>query len=125
MKFATRLSLLMLLAVGVTAATWSVRHFGLAKSLPEADSSVQSPEHLQLWFTQVPRDGSFTVRLVDGGGDLVQTEEAARNAEDPKLVEVEVGHTLDEGAYTVAWRGIGDDGHVVRGDFGFRVSAGN
>jgi methionine-rich copper-binding protein CopC len=30
---------------------------------------------------------------------------------------------LPAGGYTVAWRGIGDDGHVVRGDFTFSVTA--
>ena len=70
-------------------------------------------------------DGSVTIRLIDAGGDLVQTGDPVRNAEDPKLMEVAVDQMLDEGAYTVAWRGIGDDGHVVRNDFGFRVTAGN
>ncbi len=125
MKLATRISLLMVLALGVTAATWSVRHFGLSKSIPAADSAVQSPQQLQLWFTQAPQEGSVSIRLIDAAGELVQTGDPVRNAEDAKLMEVEVGQMLDESVYTVAWRGIGDDGHVVRNEFGFRVTAGN
>lgn len=123
MNVATRIPLLMVLALSVSAATWSVRHFGLAKSIPAADSSIESPAQLQLWFTQAPQEGSVTIRLIDSNGDLVETGDPVRNAEDGKLMEVEVGRTLPGGAYTVAWRGIGDDGHVVRDDFGFRVSA--
>ena len=122
MKAMTRIALTMVLALAVSAAGWSARHFALAKSMPEADSSVTSPENLQLWFTQVPQDGSYTVRLLDAAGELVETGDATRNEEDAKLIEVTVGRALSAGAYTVAWRGIGDDGHVVRDDFGFTVT---
>ena len=122
MKLTIRISFLTMLTVSLVGASWSVRHFGLAKSIPDAGSSVQSPEQLQLWFTQAPQDGSVTIRLIDAAGDLVQTGEPVRHADDAKLMEVEVGRVLDEGTYTVAWRGIGDDGHVVRNDFDFRVA---
>ena len=50
------------------------------------------------------------------------TGEPVQNSEDPKLMEVEVPSVLDAGGYTVMWRGIGDDGHVVRDEFGFEVT---
>ena len=124
MKLTVRISYLMLLTVSIVGASWSVRHFGLAKSIPDVDSSVQSPEQLQLWFTQAPQDGSVTIRLINAAGDLVQTGEPVRHTEVASLMEVQVGRLLDEGAYTLAWRGIGDDGHVVRNEFGFSVAAG-
>ncbi len=111
------------LALIAGAATWAPRHFTLARSLPSADATVASPAHLQLWFTQAPQEGSVSIRLIDAAGDAVDTGEPVRSAEDAKLMEVEVGHTLSAGAYTVAWRGIGDDGHVVRDDFVFTVQA--
>lgn len=114
---------LTLLALVLSASGWGVRHFGLAKSIPAADSSVTAPEQLQLWFTQAPQDGSVSIRLVDAAGSLVETGEPVRNADDPKLMEVSIGHALSAGSYTVAWRGIGDDGHVVRNEFGFSVTA--
>ena len=124
MQLTIRISFLTLLTVSIVGASWSVRHFGLAKSIPDAGSSVQSPEQLQPLFTQAPQDGSVTIRLIDAAGDLVQTGEPVRHAEDAKLMEVQVGRVMDEGAYTVAWRGIGDDGHVVRNDFDFSVAVG-
>ncbi|MEM7416751.1 MAG: copper resistance protein CopC [Gemmatimonadota bacterium] len=98
-------------------------HFGLAKSLPAADSSGPAPEQLQLWFTQAPQDGTVTIRLIDAGGDLVETGEVTRSDEDPKMMWVDVDGAVAAGAYTVAWRGIGDDGHVIRDDFAFSVAA--
>lgn len=118
-----RFAALFAFALAAVAAVWAPPHFALTKSMPEADSSTPSPEHIQLWFTQAPQEGSVTVRLVDAGGDLVETGDPMRNGEDPKLMELAVGHALGAGAYTVAWRGIGDDGHVVRGEFAFSVTA--
>jgi methionine-rich copper-binding protein CopC len=98
-------------------------HFGLARSVPAADATVPSPAELQLWFTQVPKAGSLTVRLVDGRGSLVETPEPRAAENDAKEIHVAVPRRLGAGTYTVAWRGIGDDGHIVQGEFGFAVAA--
>ena len=98
-------------------------HFGLGSSAPEADASVASLEEVRLWFTQVPQDNSVGIRLIDAAGEAVETGEASRDAEDGKVFSVALDAELSAGAYTVAWRGIGDDGHVVRGDFGFSIAA--
>lgn len=109
------------LFLALAAAGQNIQHFGLSKSIPAAGSDVVSPSQLQLWFTQGPQEGSVTIRLVDPNGELVRTGDPVRSAEDSKLMEVEVGSLLDAGAYTVMWRGIGDDGHVVRDEFEFGV----
>ena len=95
-------------------------HFALTKSSPEANTTVAPPERC-VWFSQVPQEGSVSVRLMDAGGDLVETGEAAPDEADRRVWSVAIGHTLSAGAYTVAWRGIGDDGHVVRGEIPFTV----
>ncbi len=91
--------------------------------MPAADSTVPSPEEVRLWFTQEPQENSVSIRVIDGAGDALATSEPTRDAADRKIMSVSVDRRLPAGAYTVAWRGIGDDGHVVRGDFGFTVSA--
>ena len=123
MKLTTRLAALLLLAIGVSAAASGVPHFGLAKSLPAADTSVESPQSIQLWFTQVPQDGSVSIRLVNPAGEALETGEPGADSEDDKLFAVTVGSSLAAGTYTVAWRGIGVDGHVVRDEFSFSVMA--
>ncbi|MGB1780339.1 MAG: hypothetical protein ACPHQP_12345, partial [Longimicrobiales bacterium] len=42
----------------VAAAPSAAPHFGLSKSMPEAGSTVTSPEEVRLWFTQVPQEGT-------------------------------------------------------------------
>lgn len=119
--------LMIALALGTGSASIptaaSDLHFALVRSAPEADASVPSVDEVRLWFSQVPQEGSVSVRLVDPAGDGVETGELASDPDDGKVVFVPVSATLPAGAYTVAWRGIGDDGHVVRGDFAFTVTA--
>ena len=117
-----------LLALALTvagAATLSAAglHFALTKSMPEAESTVAPPDELRLWFSQVPQESSVSVRQFDGSGGLVETGEPTPDAADGKVIAVAIDHALGSGSYTVAWRGIGDDGHVVRGEFPFSVAA--
>lgn len=98
-------------------------HFALARSMPAADAAVPAPSEIRLWFTQVPKPGSLTVRLVNARGDLVQTESPKADETDPKVISLAIRRSIPVGRYTVAWRGVGDDGHVVQGEFGFSVVA--
>jgi methionine-rich copper-binding protein CopC len=91
--------------------------------VPVADASVPTPAEVRLWFTQVAQAGSVGIRLIDARGTAVETGEPARDAEDGRIYAIAVGRTLAAGPYTVSWRGIGDDGHTVRGEFRFTVSA--
>jgi methionine-rich copper-binding protein CopC len=98
-------------------------HFALSASVPEADSSVPSPQEIRLRFTEVPQENSVAIRLINAAEHAVETGEPAPDPDDGRTVIVSVESTLPTGKYTVAWRGMGDDGHVVRGDFAFSVSA--
>lgn len=108
-------------AAGAVAA--NVYHFALSRSAPAADATVTAPEEVRLWFTQAPQENSVGIRLVDGAGEAVETTEPTPDPEDAMVMFVKPSAPLSAGSYTVSWRGIGDDGHVVRGDFAFSVSA--
>ncbi|MEX2466616.1 MAG: copper resistance protein CopC [Gemmatimonadota bacterium] len=108
--------------VALVAATPAIPfHFGLSKSVPAAGASVAAPSQVTLWFTEVPQDNSISIRLVDTRGDLVGSTEPRQDPEDGTQFSISPSGTLPAGGYTVAWRGIGQDGHTVRGDFGFTV----
>ena len=115
----------LLIAIGATGPgpIDGAFHFALTGSAPEADTAVPSPKEVRRWFTEVPQDNSVGIRLIDSGGDAIETGEPTRDEQDGKIFSIAVDRALSGGAYTVSWRGIGDDGHVVRGDFGFTVSA--
>lgn len=96
-------------------------HFGLEKSSPEADAMVHEIEAVTLWFTEEPAEGSVTVRLLDAAGEPVEGLTAKVDEDDATSYLMATPDGLSQGQYTVSWRGMGADGHVVRGDFGFTV----
>ncbi len=117
-----------MLAAGVLALAafhpcmGTAHHFDVEKSLPAKDATVESLDELRVWFTQVPQDNSMSIRLVVDE-QPVETGPAVQDPEDPKLFTVAVERVLEDGAYEIAWRGIGQDGHVVRGTIPFTVAA--
>ena len=114
----------LLTAVAATATAGEAAfHFALSRSVPSADATVPSPSEVRLWFTQAAQPGSVAIRLINPGGDAVPASDPMPEADDGRVYHVDVTGKLPAGAYTVSWRGIGDDGHVVRGDFRFSVSA--
>jgi methionine-rich copper-binding protein CopC len=115
----------LLTALGATAsdAADAALHFALNRSAPAADATVPPPSEVRLWFSQVAQPGSVGIRLVSPAGGAVETGEPTPNEDDGRVYHVTVASPLAAGTYTVSWRGIGDDGHVVRGDFRFTVSA--
>lgn len=98
-------------------------HFELAKSAPAADATVHAVTEVRLWFTQEPQDDATSIHVVDAEGEAVRTGKVARSVEDGREFSVALPEGLVPGTYQVAWRSMGDDGHVVRGNFAFSVMA--
>lgn len=123
----TKTALLATTVLLATAAAPTPRadavHFALRASVPAADSSVPSPAEIRLTFTEEPQENSMSVRLIDVAGEAVKTAEPSFDADNRRVIHVSLEGRLAAGTYTVAWRGMGDDGHPVRGDFGFTVTA--
>lgn len=122
-----RLSALVLVTLAAVGATYTsldpgALHFALSKSMPEAGSSLPSPDEVRLWFTEEPQENSVSIRLINAAGDAVETGDLTQGEEDATTFSVAIEKGLAPGAYTVAWRGMGDDGHVVRDDFSFTVA---
>ena len=49
--------------------------------------------------------------------------DAVPDADDPRAFVVGLHGSLPPGVYTVSWRGMGADGHVMRDTFQFTVVA--
>lgn len=112
-----------LAAAKAAPADTNALHFGLAKSAPADKSTVHALSEVRLWFTEAPQEGTVSIRLVGPDGALVPTADPARNPEDAKAFSVRLSGPAVAGAYTVSWRGMGIDGHVVRGELAFTVMA--
>lgn len=98
-------------------------HFDLARSAPAADSTVHHVTEIRLWFTAVPQPNATSIRVVRAGGEAVPAGDVVQDPEDGRVAYVTLEEPLGPGAYTVAWRSMAADGHVVRGEFPFSVMA--
>jgi len=95
-------------------------HLRLERSAPAADSVVSAPSEIRLWFSQSTQEDATSIRLLDQAGEPVPTGKP-RASNDHTVHHVSLDDGLESGRYTVAWRTMAQDGHVIRGDFEFTV----
>jgi len=126
-KMLRTLFLMTLLVGGLTAAAGSGPdakiHFALSKSAPAADATLETVTEIRLWFTEAPSEGTTAIRLIGADEEPIHTGEVTQDPEDDRAFFVELHGALAPGSYSVAWRGMGADGHAVRETFAFAVKA--
>lgn len=112
------------LALALALCLWSVplsAHVKLTRSAPAPDAVLESPPSaLQLWFSEEPLLLMSAITLTGPTGAIKL--EAPRAGGDRSLI-VPVGAKLEPGAYRIAWKTAGDDGHVISGTVNFSVKA--
>ena len=124
MKKATRqfISLLFAaIALPITALA-AQAHAALESSYPALDSILTSvPTHVTLTFEEQLSKvaGSNVLRVQNGSGDEVS--EGSNLVEGGKI-ERGLLRNLDPGTYTVLYRVLSQDGHVVSGSYNFKIS---
>jgi len=128
MKKTVFLAVLLLITLGSTQGALAegpaIPHFELSRSEPGAEATVQSPSEGRLWFTQVPQENTTSIRVLEPKGDPLHTGEVIQDASDGQAFSVALHGALPPAIYTVSWRSMGSDGHVVKGEFTFTVSGG-
>lgn len=99
-------------------------HIVLDSSAPADESATTDPvTEIRLFFSGAPLMRGASVRVITSARQLMRTSPPAADATDPKQLFVQIDPPLPPGAYRVQWRCIADDGHVMRGDFSFEISA--
>jgi methionine-rich copper-binding protein CopC len=93
-------------------------HTKLAGTSPTADASVPPPHALELTFEGEVR--LTAVALADASGhtkhlDAVPTEVGSK-------FSLAIHEPLTAGKYTVTWRAVGGDTHIISGEFVFTVT---
>jgi copper resistance protein C len=100
-------------------AGWS--HAALVRSSPARRAVLTQPrEQAQLWFNEPIEPRFSTVSVWDAAGTRVDLEDAAVAPDDPKRLSVRLRRLLP-GRYTVRFRVLSVDGHVVEGDVRFEI----
>ncbi len=109
----------LLTALLVAFTSIAAAHTPLTASVPAANATVSAPvKEIVLEFGGDVRLTAVVLTDAQGGNKKV----AAVPAAIAKKFTLAVEEDLRPGAYTVNWRAVGGDTHVVSGDFRFTVA---
>ena len=101
------------------ALTWA--HAFLVKSVPAGRATLfSSPGKIQLWFNERLEPKYSSASVLDPEGKRVDADNAQVSAEDPKQLTVAL-KPIPAGRYTVKFRVLSVDGHIVEQSFPFTV----
>lgn len=112
-----------LLAVLLYPAPPAGAHASLVRSTPAHRAVLgQMPERVQLWFNERLEPAYSTVSVWNEAGAQVDARDVAVGPDDPRRLSVTV-ETRQSGLYTVKYRVLSVDGHIVDSRFTFTVKA--
>ena len=96
-------------------------HAYLVKSVLAGRATLfTSPGKIQLWFNERLEPKYSSAAVYDPDGKRVDADNAQVSAEDPKQLSIVVKQ-LPAGRYTVKFRVLSVDGHVVEQSFPFTI----
>jgi methionine-rich copper-binding protein CopC len=110
-----------LAAVAALAPASSFSHSLLVRSQPGQRSTVtRPPERVQMWFSERLEPAYAAASVWSEAGKQVDGGDASVDQNDPTLLSVSTP-ILGPGRYTVRFRVLSVDGHVVESSFTFTV----
>ena len=99
----------------------SFAHAYLVKSVPAGRATLFSaPGKIQLWFNERREPKYSSASVYDAAGQRVDGDNAQVSSDDPKQLSVAL-KKIPAGRYTVKFRVLSVDGHVVEQSFPFTV----
>ena len=98
-------------------------HSQLVRSEPGRNATVtRVPERVKLWFSERIEPAYAKLSVWSEAGKQVDAGDAAVAPDGPALLSVSTPG-LGPGRYTVRFRVLSVDGHVVESSFGFTIKA--
>jgi len=95
-------------------------HAALLKSEPARRVVLsQSPSQIRLWFNEKIEPSYASIQILKADGSALSLQAARVDKKDPKLLVLELP-PLEAGDYTVKYRVMSVDGHLV--DYGYTFS---
>ena len=112
---------LLFLASAVLSPLPAWSHAILLKSQPAQDETVaEAPKQIDLWFNDAVRGEYKAVAVIDAAGKRVDNHDVDQSLTDGSHIYATVG-SLPSGKYTVRYRVVSQDTHIVTGKFEFNV----
>jgi len=96
-------------------------HAILVKSQPSKDEVInKSPKQIDLWFNDAVRSEYKALAVIDSSGKRVDNHDVEQSLTDGSNIHATVTD-LTPGKYTVRYRVVSEDTHIVTGKFEFTV----
>lgn len=96
-------------------------HATLVKSDPPRRASLSSPpKQIQLWFNEKIEGSYASVSVLDSNKNSITENSPEVVTDDPKSVILNLPQ-IEPGRYTVQYRVMSVDGHVIESSFDFNV----
>lgn len=97
-------------------------HLKLRAIFPGKDTTVvTSPDAVKLWLSEVADLPATKVAVTNAAGAAVPTAALTRGATKEEPVVAKFTSPLGDGKYTITWKAMSKDGHVVSGVSAFTV----
>lgn len=101
----------------------ALAHAVLVKSVPAQRAALaEPPPRVELWFNERLEPAYSKASVINEAGTQVDLRDVAVSAEDPRRLAVSLP-PLVPGQYTVSFRVLSVDGHVVESKLTFTVKA--
>lgn len=105
-----------------TARAAVLPHLKLKASFPAKDTVLTSaPDAVRLWLTEKADLPATRITVVNAAKQPLALAKPTRAAAADAPIEAKFTQPPAAGAYTVTWKTMSKDGHVVSGTFGFTV----
>lgn len=108
------------LAVALHASPTAAHAIIVRTSPPQGGVAEGAISRVDVWYDAGIRDAFAALAVVSASGERVDKRDAAIDSADPAHVSVGV-NPLSAGKYTVRYRALSADGHLVSGAWEFEV----
>ncbi|MFZ1850697.1 MAG: copper resistance CopC family protein [Nitrosomonas sp.] len=96
-------------------------HAVMVKSSPEKDSTIsQSPKKIDIWFNEKVRGAHKSLAVTDSTGKRVDNKDVKQELLDQSHIFTSIPD-LPPDTYTVRYRVMSADTHVISGKFSFTI----
>jgi copper resistance protein C len=114
-------SITLLLLVSLLSPIAAQAHAILVKSQPAKDEEVNvAPKQIDLWFNDPVRSQYKALAVIDSEGKRVDNHDVEQSLTDGSHIYATVSN-LAPGTYTIRYRVVSQDTHIVTGKFDFTV----
>jgi methionine-rich copper-binding protein CopC len=111
------------LALPLVVGAARLPHLKLKHAFPAPDTTLTtSPDAVRLWLSEPADLPATKVAVADAGGAPVAVARLTRGAQRDDPVVAKFVTPPTDGKYTVTWKAMSKDGHVVDGKYAFTVT---